>query len=205
MQLAIFGATGGTGRQIVRQALEAGHSVTALVRNPAKAVIEHASLTLVQGNVLNQADVTPVVAGADAVIVALDNTADNPEMVVSRGTGVVIQAMQAQGVRRIIIVSSIGVGESKEQVSFVFKMLMGTILKKAMEDKEAQEKLVKASDLEWTIVRPGGLTDAPATGAYQSGTDPKIKAGQVSRADVAAFVLRQVEDPQYIRKAPAIT
>jgi putative NADH-flavin reductase len=205
MKLAVFGATGGTGRQIVRQALNAGHSVTALVRDPARAGIEHANLTLVQGNVLNPADVTPVVAGADAVIVSLGNTADNPEMVVSRGTGVVIQAMQEQGVRRIIVVSSIGVGESKDQVPFVFKMLMGTVLKKAMEDKEAQEILVKATDLEWTIVRPGGLTDGPATGNYRAGTDPAIKAGQVARADVAAFVLRQLEDSQYLRKAPAIT
>jgi uncharacterized protein YbjT (DUF2867 family) len=84
-------------------------------------------------------------------------------------------------------------------------MLMRTVLRKAMEDKERQEALVKASGLDWIIVRPGGLTDGPATGHYQAGLDPKISAGQVSRADVAAFVLQQLTDDTYLRQAPAIT
>jgi uncharacterized protein YbjT (DUF2867 family) len=83
--------------------------------------------------------------------------------------------------------------------------LMTTVLRKPMEDKERQEALVKASDLDWTIVRPGGLTDSPATGNYKSGLDPEIGAGQVSRADVAAFVLKQLTDLTYLHKAPAIS
>ena len=205
MHLAIFGATGGTGRAIVQQALEAGHSITALVRDPVRLASSDARLHLVQGNVLNPPDVARTVTGADAVIVTLGNTADNPEMVVSRGTEIILQAMQAQGIRRIIVVSSIGVGDSKDQVPFVFKLFMRTVLRKAMEDKEAQEALLRASDLEWTIVRPGGLTDGPATGNYHAGVDPAIKAGQVARADVAAFVLAQLDDRQYVRKAPSIT
>ena len=88
---------------------------------------------------------------------------------------------------------------------FAFKMLMNTVLKKAMDDKERQEALVKASGFDWIIVRPGGLTNGPATGSYKAGVDVKLTAGQVSRADVAAFVLLQLDDDTYLHQAPAIT
>ncbi len=206
MQIAVFGATGGVGKQVVAQALNAGHHVTALVRDPAKLSLQHERLTAVVGDVRDGGKVEQALAGADAVVVSLGNTPNNPDDIVSQGTQVIVDAMRKLGQpRRIVIVSSLGVGESKDQVPFAFKMLMKTVLKKAMEDKERQEALVKASGLDWTIVRPGGLTDAPATGQYKSGLDPKIVAGQVSRADVAAFVLQQLADDTYLHKAPAIT
>lgn len=140
------------------------------------------------------------------MVVSLGNTDSNPDDVVSQGTQIIISAMQRLGrPRRIVIVSSLGVGESKDQVPFAFKLLMKSVLKKPMQDKERQEALLKASDLDWTIVRPGGLTNGPATGRYRAGLDPKISAGQVSRADVAAFVLAQLSDLTYLHRAPAIT
>lgn len=206
MKIAVFGATGGTGRQIVQQALAAGDQVIALVRDPAKLALDNANLTVVTGNVLDAAKVEETLQNAAAVVVSLGNTDSNPDYVVSQGTQVIVDAMKRIGQpKRIIIVSSLGVGESKDQVSFTFKMLMTTVLRKPMEDKERQEALIKASDLDWTIVRPGGLTDGPATGSYQSGLDPKIGAGQVSRADVAAFVLKQLTDLTYLHKTPAIS
>lgn len=205
MKLTVFGATGGTGRQVVEQALAGGHQVTVLVRDPAKLAITHPALTVRRGNVLEPEDVFNSVSGADAVIVSLGNTANNPDGVVAKGTANVVDAMQKSGVARLIVVTSLGVGESKDQVPFFFKAIMATALRKAMQDKEAQEKTVKASGLDWTIVRPGGLTDGPRTGAYRYGLDPKIVAGQVSRADVAEFVLKQLTDTQFLRKAPAIT
>jgi len=206
MKIAVFGATGGTGKQVVQQALAAGDQVAALVRDPAKLAIGNANLNLVTGNVLDAAKVEETLAGVDAVVVSLGNTSDNPDFVVSQGTQVIVDAMKRLGQpRRIVIVSSLGVGESKDQVPFAFKMLMSTVLRKPMEDKERQEALVKASGLDWTIVRPGGLTDGPATGSYKSGLDPKIGAGQVSRADVAAFVLEQLTDSAYLFKSPAIS
>jgi putative NADH-flavin reductase len=206
MRIAVFGATGGTGLQVVKQALEAGHQVTALVRDPARLDIAHASLAVVAGSVLDAAPVQQTLQGADAVVVSLGNTANNPEYIVSQGTQVILDAISALGgPQRMVVVSSLGVGESKDQVPFAFKMLMKTALRKPMEDKERQEALVKASGLDWTIVRPGGLTNGPATGQYRSGLDPKISAGQVARADVAAFVLQQLTDDTYLRKAPAIT
>lgn len=206
MRIAVFGATGGTGREVVKQALAAGHQVTALARDPSRLAGSDPNLTVVAGSVLEAAPVLQALQGADAAIVSLGNTANNPDYVVSQGTEVILDAVgQLGGPRRIVVVSSIGVGDSKDQVSFAFKMLMSTVLRKPMEDKERQEALVKASGLDWIIVRPGGLTDGPATGQYRAGLDPTISAGQVARADVAAFVLQQLTDDTYLRQAPAIT
>ena len=206
MQIAVFGATGGTGQQVVQQALAAGHSVTALVRDPSRLAAQDERLTVVEGDVLDRAKVDETVSGADAVIVSLGNTSNNPDYIVSRGTEVIVDAMTAAGIpMRLIVVSSLGVGESRDQVPFAFKMLMNTVLKKAMDDKERQEALVKASGFDWIIVRPGGLTNGPATGSYKAGVDVKLTAGQVSRADVAAFVLLQLDDDTYLHQAPAIT
>ena len=206
MKIAVFGATGGTGRQVVLQALEQGHQVKALVRDAAKLDIKNNNLAIIQGDVLNQDKVAETLIDTDVVICSLGNTANNPEMIVSRGTEVILNTMQAgTRPRRLIVVSSIGVGDSKNQVPFVFKMLAKTILRQAMQDKETQESLVQASNLDWIIVRPGGLTDNPATGKYRSGLDKNIMAGQVSRVDVAAFVLEQLTDNTYLRQTPAIT
>lgn len=205
MKLAVFGATGGTGEQIVQQALAAGHTVAVLVRDSAKFKIRDARLTVITGNVLTQADVDRTVADADAVVCTLGNTRNNPEQVVTNGTRNIITAMRQKDIQRLIVVSSLGVGDSKGQVPFFFKVVAATFLRKVMQDKEAQEKLVRASGLDWTLVRPGGLTDGPRTGVYQFGVDPTIKAGQVARADVADFVLRELERNEFIGLAPAVT
>ena len=206
MRIAVFGATGGTGQQVVQQALAGGHAVTALVRDPARLAQHDVRLTVVQGDVLDRSRVDETIAGADAMIVSLGNTANNPDYVVSRGTQVIVDAMTDAGSPcRLIVVTSLGVGDSRDQVPFAFKMLMSTVLKKPMEDKERQEALVRASNLDWVIVRPGGLTNGPATGDYKAGVNVKLTASQVSRADVAAFVLQQLDNDTYLRQAAAIT
>lgn len=204
MQIALFGATGGTGRQVLEQAVRAGYQVTALVREPAKLGQTPAGVTVVTGNVLQPPAVDQVVAGADAVICSLGNTSNNPDMVVTNGTRHIIDAMQRHNVRRLIVVTSLGVGDSKDQVPFFFKALMKTVLRKAIEDKEAQEAAVRASRLDWTIVRPGGLTDDPPTGRYQVGTTD-LTAGRVARADVADFILKELTRNEYIHQTPGIT
>lgn len=205
MNISVFGATGGTGRQVVAQALDQGHHVTALVRDPARLPITHPNLTVVQGDVLDPAPVNATLEGADAAVISLGNTPNNPEYVVSQGTAVILDAMKTQAVPRVVVITSMGTGDSIKQVSLPFRMMIQTVLKKAMEDKERQETLVMSSDREWIIVRPGGLTEGPATGAYRAGLDPNISAGQVSRADVAAFVLQQLDDDTYLRRTPAIS
>ncbi len=205
MQIALFGATGGTGRQTLEQALAQGHSVNALVRTPAKLMLEHPQLTIIQGDVLDLEKVRECLSGCDVVICSLGSTANNPDTIVSDGTRQIITAMQAAGSQRLIVVTSLGVGDSKDQVSFFFKTLMKTVLKKAIADKEVQEKLVRESGLDWIIVRPGGLTDGLRMDEYLFGTDKSIKAGQVSRADVADFLLKQLEDNRFLRQATAVT
>ena len=117
----------------------------------------------------------------------------------------IVNAMQHRGLKRLIVVSSLGVGDSKQQVPFFFKVLAATVLRKTMKDKEVQEALVRASDLDWTIVRPGGLTDGPRTGVYRFGVAANLTAGQVARADVADFILRELERNEFVRMTPAIT
>lgn len=207
MKIALFGATGGTGRHFLTQALEAEHDVAALVRDAAKLDQVHDGLRVIQGNVLEAVAVSDTLADAAVAMVILGNTADNPDDIVSQGTAVIIAAMQELGQRRLVILTSLGVGDSVKQIPLAFKVAVKTIpvLKNAMADKEIQERMVMESGLDWTIVRPGGLSDGPLTGTYTSGLDPKIKARQLSRADVAHYLLQVMDDDGLIGKAPAVT
>lgn len=205
MHIAVFGATGGTGREIVRQAIEAGHEITALVRDTGKIKHKDDRLYIVIGDVLDIKKVEETIAATDAVICTLGNTSNNPDDVVSQGTQNIVQAMQKQGLSRLVVVSSMGVGDSIEQVSLSFKMLTKTVLRKAIEDKERQEAIVEESNLDWVIVRPSGLSNGPQTSSYQAGADPTIEANQISRADVAEFVLQQLTDDTFLQQKPAIT
>jgi uncharacterized protein YbjT (DUF2867 family) len=203
MRIALFGATGGTGTQVLEQALAAGHEVKALARDPAKVRVRD-GVTVVAGDVLEQAATNRCVEGVDAVICVLGTKPGN-EPIEAAGTERILAAMAEHGVRRLVAVSSMGVGDSKDQVAFAFRIIMNLTLKRIMQAKEEQERLIMASDTDWTIVRPGGLTDGPLTGAYRAGTDKAIKAKRVSRADVADFVLKQLGEDSYLRQAPAIS
>jgi putative NADH-flavin reductase len=205
MQITIIGGTQGVGLETLRQALDAGYAVRALARNPQKIEIEHQQLTVEHGDVLVPDEVAAALSGSDAVVVSLGGTENNPANVVSEGTRIVIEQMQSLGIERLIVVTSLGVGDSKKQVPTLFQMLANTFMKAVMEDKERQEEYVRASGLRWTIVRPGGLVNGPRTGRYESGLDKKIAAGRVNRADVADFIVRQLEDDAFINAAPAVT
>ena len=203
MRIALLGATGGTGRQVLDQALEQGHQVSALARDPAK-LEPRTGLTVTPGDVLDQATVDACIDGADAVVCVLGSRS-SAEPIEARGTERILAGMQTHGVRRLIAVTSMGVGDSIDQVAPVFRAIMKLTLKRIMQAKEEQERLIMASGLDWTIIRPGGLTDGPRTGNYRSGLDKDIKATRVARADVAEFVVRQLTDDTYIQRAPAIS
>ena len=203
MHIALFGATGGTGSQVLEQALAAGHSVKALVRDPAK-LTARPDLTLVTGDVLDQQATTRCIQNTDAVICVLGSHGRRAP-VEAKGTECILSAMQTAGVRRLIAVTSLGVGDSRSQINPLFRFFMDLTLKSIMAAKAEQERLIQASGLDWTIVRPAGLTNGPRTGTYRYGTDPSLKAGQVSRADVADFVLRQLGDTAFLHQTPAVT
>jgi putative NADH-flavin reductase len=204
MKVALFGATGGTGRQVLAQALEQGHQVTALVRDPAKLGERGSDVNVVQGDVLDQERVDACIGGADAVICVLGSH-KNRDPIEARGTVPILDAMQRLGVRRLIAVTSLGVGDSTDQLPAPFRLFMKLTIGGIMQAKEEQERLIRASGLDWTIVRPGGLTDGAKTGNYQSGTDKAIRAGRISRADVADFVLRQLDDDRFLHQTPAVS
>jgi putative NADH-flavin reductase len=203
MHIALFGATGGTGRQVLAQALAQGHNVSALVRDPSK-LTERTGLTLVTGDVLDQAATTRCIQGTEAVICVLGSHGSR-DPVEAAGTRTILEGMRQAGVRRLIAVTSLGVGDSREQINWAFRLIMDLTLKPIMTAKEEQERLIKDSGLDWTIIRPGGLTDGPRTGAYRYGRDRSIKGGRISRADVADFVLRQLTDTTFVHQTPAVS
>jgi len=206
VKLAIFGSTGSMGHQLVVQALEQGHTVTAFARNPAKLEIEHANLTVVQGDALDSESVEKAVDGQDAVLCALGAGAKGT--IRSEGTRSIVRAMEKAGVSRLVCLSTLGVGNSRANLSFFWKHIMfGLLLRRAYVDHVSQEDCVKESRLDWTIVRPGAFTDGNRTGVYRHGfpsTDRTIK-GKISRADVADFMLKQLADRTYLHETPGLS
>ncbi len=205
MKIAVFGATGGTGLNIVDQALAAGHEVQALVRNPARLSAAAQAPHIIVGDVLDPKKVAATVQGVAAVVVSLGSRSDSPENTVSAGTQNIITAMQATGIKRLVVITSLGVGDSKNQVPLAFRLVMKTVMRKRMIDKERQEHFVRESGLDWIILRPGELRDTPATGEYTYGTDQTIRAQAISRADLAAFAIQQFTQDEFLHQAVAIT
>jgi putative NADH-flavin reductase len=204
MRLAIFGATGGTGLEVTRQALERGHSVRVLVRNPNRMPLVNENMRLVLGNVLERESVTKTILGSDAVINCLGQASLTHNMgVVSEGTRMIVEVMKQQGVRRLVITSSFGVGESRLKAAWWQRMVFSTLLRAPYADKEIMEPEVRASGLEWTLLRPVGLTNGPLTGRYRATHETPRKI-QISRADVAAAILDAVEKRLWVGEAPTL-
>lgn len=211
MKLLVIGATGATGQEIVKQALAQGHEVTALVRNPAKAGFAP-SVKKAVGDVLNPGSLQQALSEQEAVISSLGSGPTGPfkEMtLLSEGTRNVISAMQGQGVNRLVCITGIGAGESKGHGPWWYDWLVQPLLLRGVYvDKTRQEAVVRQSGLDWTLVRPGALTSGPAKGraAVRVFTDLNgVHAGFISRADVAAFCLRELTDGEYQGQAPVIT
>jgi putative NADH-flavin reductase len=208
MKLLIFGSTGGTGRELLKQSLDQGHDVVAIARNVERLDdVNHASLQLVRGDVLDPTSVESAVAGHDAVMCAIGAGAERTTLR-EDGTRNIVKAMENAGVRRLVCLSSLGVGDSHANLPFFTKyIIVGIFLRHAFADHERQEAIVRRSSLDWTIVRPPHLTDGPRTGAYRHGfstTDRQIK-GKISRADVAEFMVKQLTDATYLHQTPGVS
>lgn len=205
MNVAVFGATGGTGRELDKQALERGHTVTAFVRDPAAFAEGGIGLTIVTGDIHDVAAVARCVRGHDAVLCALGARDLKKTTIRATGTATVIAGMQREGVRRLVVVSAMGVGASWAALSPVNKLFLATVLRSARADHEAQEAVVMHSGLDWTIVRPSGLVDTPGTGVYGVGEGIRAKTSRIPRADVAAMILDTLADGTFVGKAVTIT
>lgn len=197
MKLAVIGATGGTGSQVVRQALAAGHSVTAIVRRPAAVNLHHQRLEVVQGDVFEPATLAQPIRGKDAVVSALGGPASGPTTTFSTGITNIMQAMLSAQTRRLICVSASALDPGPDFLHWVVKQLLWLILKEAYTDLALMEEAVKASDLDWTIVRPPRLTNGPRTGQYHVAVNKHLPRGwSISRADLADYIVTHLEDPQ---------
>jgi len=206
MKLVIFGATGKTGIELVKQALEQGHAVTAFVRDPTRLAIENERLTFVIGDVFDPTPVAQAVQGQDAVICALGAGSDLKKTTVRTiGTINIISGMQENNVKRLMVVTAMGVGDSWDSLSLFNKFFFATLLRSSRTDHEAQEAAVKESGLDWTIVRPSGLTDTPRTGVYEVGENIPATTSKIARADVADLILKELEENALIGKAVTIT
>lgn len=205
MRLAIFGATGGTGLELARQALDHGHSIRVLVRNPNRMPLVNANMRVVLGNVLDRESVNKTLLGSDAVLSCLGqrNLLRNTR-VVSEGTKLVVAMMKQHGLRRLVVESAFGSGESLALASLAERLVFATLLWAPYQDKNLMEPEVRASGLEWTILRPVRLTNGPLTNRYMVGTG-RPPQSSVSRADVAAAMLKAVEERLWIGEAVSVS
>ena len=208
MRVLVVGSTGGTGRQLIAQALERGHDVTAFARNPKKVTIVHDRLRVHQGDILKAETVMPAVKNQEAVLCALGHKKFlRPTRILSGGTRNLIDAMQQQGVNRFVCETSLGVGNSFGRLGLYYTLfVVPFILQFYYWDKYRQESLIRASTLQWTIVRPAALTNGRKRGTYQHGdhVGSFLLTLRVSRADTADFMLNQLENDSYVHRTPGI-
>lgn len=206
MKLTIFGATGRTGRLLLRQALEQGHYVTVLVRSPEKIGLDHANLFVLRGDVLDGERVRVAVAEADVVISVLGPVRGGPPDLMTRAAGNIVAAMEKHRVRRLIFATGAGVRAPEDQPGFVDKLfgaLLRTMARTAYLDSARAAGIVRMSRLDWTITRCPRLVDGDFTGYYQVGFLGGEMTSTLLRGNFAHFILKQVEDDAYVGKMPA--
>jgi putative NADH-flavin reductase len=208
MRVLIIGASKGIGLETTRQALDAGHDVRALARSASAIAVSNPSLEKMRGDALKTEDVEAALVGVDVVIQTLGvglGDLFRPVHLFSDATRVLIAAMRSQVVKRLICVTGFGAGDSRASISCLQRLPFQIVFGRAYDDKSLQEQLIKESELDWTIVRPGVLTNGPRTGRYRIISEAtQWRNGIISRADVAEFLVRQIGDQTYIRKTPVL-
>ena len=207
MNILIFGATGGTGVNLVTQGLKAGHHITAFVRNPSRLSINNTNLNVIQGDVLSLSDVENSIKSQDLIISVLGNkTSDalwKSNTIISNGVKNIISGMKKNGVRRLLFVASFGVNQ---RIFLPEKIVIKTILKNLFADIPRQEELIKKSGLDWTIIHPARLVNTPQTGKYKSGLDLHIGLfSKISRSDVADFLISNAKNDSLIGKTITVS
>jgi putative NADH-flavin reductase len=206
VKILILGSTGGTGQQLVTQSLNQNYEVTALARDPSKLKPTHERLRVVKGSVLDKDLLVDALDGKDAVLSALGvGKSLRSEDLISNAVRILIPAMHSKNVKRLVFLSAFGVGETFKQADFIQKIIFRLFLRNIYADKSKADDQIRKSTLEWTLVYPVLLTDTPGTGKYKTGEQLQMKGiPKISRADVAEFMLRQLNDNTSIKKSPII-
>lgn len=210
VNILVIGASSGTGLETVKRALEEGYRVRAFARSADQIRLDDPNLERFTGDAIVTADVRRALSGIDVVIQTLGVKA-GPEMVMrgtklfSKATRVLVEAMQAEGISRLVTLTGFGTGDSRNQGGCLYDLGFNAILGRVYDDKNVQEHLIRSSNLAWTIARPVILTDRPATHRYRVVLDPADWGpGTIARADVADFLVQQVTSEKYLRKAPVL-
>lgn len=207
-RILIVGASGGTGRQLVTQALERGYSVTALVRDPSRLPIDHPQLTVLRGDVLDARSVEAAMRGQEAVLSALGHKRFlGPTRILSEGTRNILRAMETHGVSRLICETSLGIGDSAGRMGLYYTFfVIPVILPFYYWDKTRQERIIASSRAEWVIVRPGVLTHGEGRDHSRHGraVGSFVLTLRITRAGVADFMLDQLTSNAYLRSAPGV-
>jgi len=205
MKVLVLGATCGTGRLIVRDAVAKGHSVVALVRSKASANLP--GLDMIEGDARDESVLMRALDGCDAVISALGTGMGFRKVdLLTVATRALVTAMTRHGMHRLVCISALGVGDSRGHGGFVFdRLFLPLLLSHAYKDKEGQEAAIRASSLDWVVVQPAMLTDDPARGSVRAFTDfTTVKGGKIARADVARFVVEQLTTDTWLRRIPVL-
>ena len=208
-KISVFGATGGTGRQVVEQALAEGYDVVAHARDPSRLGISHERLTVVKGELSNQALIEDAIRGSNAVLSTLGPRGREKDKPISQGTENIIAAMKKVGVRRVIVTSTLSVPDPEDKPDLRTRAMVDIVklaMHSAYEDIVATAQLVRSSELDWTILRLALLNNSSKTGTVRVGFVGRGEVGAaISRSDIAYFMLKQIGDTKYIRQAPAIS
>ena len=207
--IAVFGATGKTGRRVLERALAAGYPVRALVRSPERLARSHPALTVVQGDVLDPSAVDRTIAGADVVLALFGQVKGSPTTLQADGTRNIVRSMQRHGVRRIVTLSGGGLRDEANDrpkaadhvIRFLLKALSGDVLA----DAEAHLAVLRSSGLDWTVVRGPRLSEAPGRGTYRVGSVGVGTGTKISRDDLADFILTQVDDRTHVNAMPFVS
>lgn len=205
MKVLVLGATGGTGRLIVRDAVAKGYSVVALVRSTAHADLPGAEL--IEGDARDEATLARAMDGCEAVVSALGTGMGRRKVdLLTVATRALIAAMTRNDVRRLVCISALGVGDSRGHGGFVFdRLFQPLLLSQAYKDKNRQEAAIRVTSLDWVIVRPARLTDDQARSSVRAVTNlASINGGKVARADVARFAVEQLTADTWLRQTPVI-
>jgi putative NADH-flavin reductase len=208
-RILVLGATGGTGRHIVLQALEQGHAVTVLVRDPRRLHLDSDRVRVVVGSADDEDAVASAACNQDVVISALGAGASlRSGGVIARTTPVILRAMERNGVRRLILMSAFGAGDTYQYVPLMARIMIRTLLRDLYADKNVAERALRRDGgaTDWTLVYPVSLTNGARTGRYRSGKRLSLHGfPRISRADEATFMLAQIDDTTYVKKGVLVS
>jgi uncharacterized protein YbjT (DUF2867 family) len=204
MKIAVFGATGLTGRYVVRLLVEGDHRVRVLARDPAGAATFGDGVSVVSGDARDSSAVAQTIEDRDAVISAFGQRSRRKDDLQETFYRNLITAMAQASVQRLVALSALGVGDSYARIPLAFRLIRNTLLKNVYDDKDRADALLIASGLQYTNVRPARLTNGPARGGVRASLDSHGLSNSISRADVAAFLVGQLNDPTWLRQSPLI-